>query len=94
MELYNAEEIVAACKAKLNEQPWSGPEIPNEIAHAALSIKQLFSASGMTQNKEQGRDLTDMVLMLAFQFGYANGCRHKQQEIDLLHRYTTISQES
>ena len=43
-----------------------------------LDFKKMFLREGLEHNKEQGRDVFDLILMLAFNLGYA--CRELEEQ--------------
>lgn len=66
------DDVLKALRATItNKGGWTGPEI--EEPSSSLSPKENLSKSGLAYHKERGRNLMDVVILVAFHCGYFNG---------------------
>ena len=62
-------------KNKNKDIPYNGYEVPESVAHVSLPYDAYLNTEGQKYNENQGRDMLDVFLMMAFQIGLENGQR-------------------
>lgn len=71
-------------KSKPDPLQWDGPLFSRiEILAGSPDIQKQLTPENLKYHAEKGRDILDVVLMLAWQFGFENGVMFAEEHRDL-----------
>lgn len=81
------EQYVAGADPFNNELVWTGPDrLHFHIAAITPEPAWHFSAEGMADHAENGRDFWDVYTMVAFQIGFHNGVVRMEPDVEMARR--------
>lgn len=87
------EQYVAGADPFNNELVWTGPErLHFHVATTNPPPEWHFSAEGMADHADQGRDFWDVYTMVTFQIGFHNGVVRMEPEVETARRHAESAQ--
>jgi hypothetical protein len=79
----SAKKLLAIRPEAMQGAKYTGYDVPS-TAHCCLPPRDHLSKEGLEYNREQGRDPLMVVLLVAFQLGYEQGRRSRNEVIKML----------